>query len=116
MVPHTRKKERRVICKEVGMKLITTAFLTVTAAFAQTAASRIPITDAEKIADALRAGPAFITKDATLLDWPSAPEVTASYCTMRPARSLCGWQRKSDSPDWSTQCPCATINWPLPVT
>ena len=73
MVPHTRKKERRVICKEVGMKLITTAFLTVTAAFAQTPESRIPITDAEKITDALRAGPVFITKDATLLDWPSAP-------------------------------------------
>ena len=33
----------------------------------------MPVTDAEKIADALRAGPAFITKDATLLDWPSAP-------------------------------------------
>jgi|SRR5580700_9887046 hypothetical protein len=29
--------------------------------------------DAEKIADALRAGPVFITKDATLLDWPTAP-------------------------------------------
>jgi|ERR1700691_4334808 hypothetical protein len=34
---------------------------------------RMPVTDAEKIADALRAGPAFITKDATLLDWPSSP-------------------------------------------
>ena len=33
----------------------------------------MPVTDAEKIADALRAGPAFITKDATLLDWPSKP-------------------------------------------
>jgi hypothetical protein len=32
-----------------------------------------PSTDADKIADALRAGPAFITKDATLLDWPSKP-------------------------------------------
>jgi hypothetical protein len=31
------------------------------------------MTDVEKIADALRAGPAFITKDATVLDWPSAP-------------------------------------------
>ena len=73
MVPQTRKKERWVICKELGMKLIAITFLTVTAAFAQTAASRIPITDAEKIADALRAGPVFITKDATLLDWPPAP-------------------------------------------
>ena len=54
------------------MKLIT-ACLTVTAAFPQTVASHLPVTDAEKIADALRAGPIFITKDATLLDWPSAP-------------------------------------------
>ena len=55
------------------MKLITIAFLTVTAAFAQTAKSHLPVTDAEKIADALRAGPTFITKEATLLDWPSTP-------------------------------------------
>jgi hypothetical protein len=54
------------------MKLITIAFLTGTAAFAQIAESRMPITDAEKIADALRAGPVFITENATLLDWPSA--------------------------------------------
>jgi hypothetical protein len=33
-----------------------------------------PSTDAEKIADALRAGPRFITKDATLLDWPTSPD------------------------------------------
>ncbi len=55
------------------MKWITIAFLTITVAFSQTAKSHLPVTDAEKIADALRAGPKFITKDATLLDWPSAP-------------------------------------------
>ncbi len=54
------------------MKLITIACLTVTAAFPQMAGSHLPVTDAEKIADALRAGPKFITKDATLLDWPPA--------------------------------------------
>jgi len=54
------------------MMLIAITFLTVTAAFAQTAEPRLAITDAEKIADALRAGPAFITKGATLLDWPPA--------------------------------------------
>ena len=32
-----------------------------------------PRTDAEKIADALRAGPKFVTEHATLLDWPSSP-------------------------------------------
>jgi hypothetical protein len=31
------------------------------------------VTDPEKVADALRAGPTFITKDATLLDRPSSP-------------------------------------------
>ena len=54
------------------MKLITMVLFAVTAAFAQTAEPRMPVTDAEKIADALRAGPTFVTKDATLLDWPSA--------------------------------------------
>jgi hypothetical protein len=42
------------------------------AGFAQTP-SGTSSTDAEKIADALRAGPDFITRDATVLDWPSAP-------------------------------------------
>ncbi|MGH9396774.1 MAG: hypothetical protein ACRD18_07970 [Terriglobia bacterium] len=32
-----------------------------------------PKTDAEKIADALRAGPKLTTSSATILDWPSAP-------------------------------------------
>jgi hypothetical protein len=49
------------------MKLIA-MLLTTAAVFAQV--SKLPVTDAEKIADALRAGPKFITKDATL-DWPS---------------------------------------------
>jgi len=41
------------------------------AASAQTAPPDRPSTDAEKIADALRAGPRFITTDATLVDWPT---------------------------------------------
>jgi len=36
-------------------------------------ADEFPKSDAAKIADALRAGPDFITKDATVLDWPSSP-------------------------------------------
>jgi len=32
-----------------------------------------PTTDSAKIADALKAGPFFITKNATILDWPSKP-------------------------------------------
>ena len=54
------------------MKLLTSAVLTVATAFAQSS-DRLPVTDVEKITDALRAGPAFITKNATVLDWPSAP-------------------------------------------
>lgn len=61
-----------MIRAKVGIKLLTTALLTVFTAFAQSS-DRLPVTDAEKIADALRAGPSFITKDATVLDWPSTP-------------------------------------------
>src|SRR5258708_36130936 len=59
--------------KEFEMKLITIVLFAATATFAQTAESRMPVTDADKIADALRAGPVFVTKDATILDWPSTP-------------------------------------------
>jgi hypothetical protein len=40
---------------------------------AQTVTDKHPVTDAEKIADALRAGPEFIGKNATILDWPAKP-------------------------------------------
>ena len=59
--------------KELEMKLITILLFVTIAAFAQTAESRKPVTDAEKVADASRAGPEFVTKDATLLDWPATP-------------------------------------------
>ena len=60
-----------MIHNNVWMKLLTIVLLTVATAFAQSS-DRLPVTDAEKIAGALRAAPAFITKDATVLDWPSA--------------------------------------------
>jgi hypothetical protein len=60
-----------MIGTNVWMKLLTSVLLTAVTAFAASS-DRLPVTDAEKIADALRAGPAFITKDATVLDWPSA--------------------------------------------
>jgi hypothetical protein len=53
--------------KELEMKLITILLFVPIAAFAQTAESRKPVTDAEKVVDASRAGPEFVTKDATLL-------------------------------------------------
>jgi hypothetical protein len=36
-------------------------------------ASDHPASDSARIADALRAGPPFITKNATILDWPQTP-------------------------------------------
>jgi hypothetical protein len=51
--------------------LLSAVFLTVATAFAQSP-DHFPVTDAEKVADALRGGPAFINKDATVRDWPSA--------------------------------------------
>src|SRR6266446_8123313 len=67
-----KKKETSIIRMDAALKLLTTVLLTVATALAQSS-DRLPVTDAEKIADALRAGPEFITKDATVLDWPSSP-------------------------------------------
>jgi len=61
-----------MIRTNVWMKLLTSVLLTAVTAFAQSS-DRLPVTDVEKIADALRGGPAFVTKDATVLDWPSSP-------------------------------------------
>jgi hypothetical protein len=65
------KKEASMIRMDSAIKLLTTVLLNVATALAQSS-DRSPVTDAEKIAEALRAGPAFITQNATLLDWPSA--------------------------------------------
>src|SRR5215469_11690562 len=37
------------------------------------ASTKHPVTDTDKLADALRAGPKFVTAEATVLDWPSVP-------------------------------------------
>ena len=45
-------------------------------------------TDKEKIADALRAGPAFITKDAVIADWsPNPKDPNAEYRVLRAGKS-----------------------------
>jgi hypothetical protein len=59
--------------RRLDMKLIVLSLLTTLAVAVHAAAAGFPVTDAEKIADALRAGPPFITKRATLLDWPATP-------------------------------------------
>jgi hypothetical protein len=61
-----------MIRTNIWTKLLTTVLLTAVNALTRSS-DRLPATDAERIADALRAGPRFITKDATLLDWPAAP-------------------------------------------
>ena len=66
-------------------RLIAIVCLMAACAFAQKAESHLPVTDPEKIADALRAGPTFITKDATLLDWPSSPK--GEYRVLRKGTS-----------------------------
>jgi hypothetical protein len=67
------------------VKWIAIAMLVGTAAYAQAQDGNAPTTDAEKIMDALRAGPTFVTKNATLLDWPSAPG--AEYRVLRKGSS-----------------------------
>jgi hypothetical protein len=66
------------------------------AARAQTAPPPHPTTDAEKIADALRAGPRFITKDATLLDWPTT--TGGEYRVLRQGTNE--WTCLPGIPDW----------------
>ena len=51
---------------------------------AQTAHSPA-MTDKQKIADALRSGPMFVTKNATVLDWPSTPD--GEYRVLRKGTS-----------------------------
>jgi hypothetical protein len=82
--------------KEPEMKLTTIVLLAVSAACAQTSESSRPTTNAEKIADALRAAPAFVTKDATLLDWPSKPG--GEYRVLRPGSNQ--WTCLPGDPDF----------------
>ena len=50
-------------------------FATTLVASAQRDASLTkPVTDEQKVADALQAGPAFVTKDAVIADWPANPK------------------------------------------
>jgi hypothetical protein len=71
-----RRRFYKLGAKSVPILLAVLMFLTVPCSSQQntthdTSASQFPTSDAAKIADALRAGPSFITKDATILDWPA---------------------------------------------
>ena len=56
-------------------------------AYGQTSASPKSKSDAEKIASALQAGPEFITRNATVLDWPTSP--STEFRVLRAGRN--GW-------------------------
>lgn len=64
--------------------------------FAQDAPNH-PVTDPAKIADALRAGPPFITKNATILDWPQNPG--GEYRVLRQGTN--GWTCLPGVPGYS---------------
>jgi len=49
------------------------ALITAVVTYGQMPASRKSKSDAEKIASALQAGPKFVTRSATVLDWPTSP-------------------------------------------
>ena len=66
LVDSRRRSARKAVI------IVMLAAMAITAS-AQTANSRA-MTDKDKIAEALRAGPTFITKDATVLDWPARPD------------------------------------------
>ncbi len=53
------------------MKVTVLCLFPALTAGAQSTTQHLPVTDAQKIADALRAGPPFITDDATILDRPA---------------------------------------------
>lgn len=72
-------------------------FVITSLAIPQTAPPKHPETDAAKIADALRAGPKFITSGATILDWPSSPG--GEYRLLR--RGTNGWTCLPGLPGYS---------------
>jgi len=64
---------RRYIASRIALALGLFAFLATAAVTFSQDSPHHPTTDAVKIANALRAGPSFIVKNATILDWPQQP-------------------------------------------
>ncbi len=69
------------------MKSVVFLILITAVSYAQMQASRTSKSDAEKIASAMRAGPKFVTQNATVLDWPSSP--SGEFRVLRAGTS--GW-------------------------
>src|ERR1700693_3047333 len=58
--------------RRLNMKLTVLCLFAALTGRAQSTTERLPVTDAEKIADALRAGPSFTTDGPTIVDYPSS--------------------------------------------
>src|SRR6201987_1274637 len=58
--------------KENSMKSAAFLIFITALTYAQMPASRVSKSDGEKIASAMRAGPKFVTQNATVLDWPTS--------------------------------------------
>jgi hypothetical protein len=67
-----REPYRKKFCLRCEMKLTVLCLFAALTAGAQSTTEHLPVTDAEKIADALRAAPHFITDDATIVDYPAS--------------------------------------------
>jgi hypothetical protein len=80
--------KRQYLFGRVTRGLGVCGFLTLTAVALSQNAPDHPVTDSAKIADALRAGPAFITKDATILDWPQ--QAGGEYRVLRKGKQTNG--------------------------
>jgi hypothetical protein len=86
----TRQKVNHIIQGDAMSPVVAfILFASSLAVFAQTDTSlKHPVTDQQKLADALRAGPAFVTKDALILDWPASPKnPNAEYRAFVPAKA-----------------------------
>jgi hypothetical protein len=59
--------------RRIFMRFACSVLITAVVTYAQALPSGHPRSDAEKIASAMRAGPKFVTQNATVLDWPSSP-------------------------------------------
>jgi hypothetical protein len=82
---HTFRKETSMV--KLAAVAALAASLTVSAQM-EMKPSGHQATDKEKIADALRAGPAFITRDAVIADWsPNPKDPNAEYRVLRAGKS-----------------------------
>jgi hypothetical protein len=68
----TSKLYRKELFLRCEIKLTVLCLFAALTAGAQSTTEHLPVTDAEKIADALRAAPNFITDGATIVDYPAS--------------------------------------------